>query len=250
MPVSVKEHYDGHLAPLYSWTCGGAESARTRFAALLNDLGLRPTRPGATALDLGAGSGFQALPLAAAGYTVTAVDLSEVLLAELRRDADAGELLIRTIVGDLRTFTAHVPFPAPEIIVCFGDTLPHLSSLQEIEGVIHDAAKALAPGGYLLLGFRDYSVARNGSERFIPVRSDPDRILTCFLEYTSDKVVVHDLIHTRNGQEWRLTISAYEKLRLPPRHVGEQIVRAGLQTIRDSVQNGLVTLIARKPLLF
>ena len=246
MPASVKAHYDTHLAPLYSWIHGGAAPARTRFAALRAERGRPPPRPGATALDLGAGNGFQALPLASAGYAVTALDLSEVLLAELGRDATAAGLNIRTIPGDLRKFARSAPTPAPEIVVCMGDTLPHLPALADVAGVLGDAAAAVAPGGHLLLSFRDYSVARRGADRFIPVRSEPDRIFTCFLDYGPEKLLVHDLVHTRANGEWHLAVSAYEKLRLSPVFVREQLVRAGLAIVRDTAQNGLVTLVARK----
>ena len=112
--ASVKDHYDSHLGPLYTWMSGGSEGPRTRFAELLRSLNLRPTHSGATALDLGAGNGFQALPLAQAGFRVTAVDLSEVLLAELARDAASANaaLSIRPVLGDLREVSHHCPQPA------------------------------------------------------------------------------------------------------------------------------------------
>jgi len=246
MPFSVKEHYDSHLAPLYTWMSGGAAAPRERFTALLHELGLRPTHAGATALDLGAGSGFQALPLATAGYTVTAIDLSEVLLAELARDAAAASLFVRAIVGDLREVTRHCPAPAPEVIVCMGDTLTHLATLDEVAAVLRDSAAALAPGGHLLLSFRDYTVARTGADRFIPVRSDADRIFTCFLDFGPERIAVHDIVYTRAGGDWRMAVNVYEKIRLAPAFVREQLALAGLALVRDTAQNGLVTLVARR----
>jgi len=76
--ASVKDHYDIHLASLYSWMSGGAAAARQRFVDFFHGLRLPPAKPGAQALDLGAGNGFQAIPLAQLGYQVTALDLSEV----------------------------------------------------------------------------------------------------------------------------------------------------------------------------
>src|SRR3954468_7633235 len=105
--ASVQEHYDTHLAPLYSWMSGGAAGPRQRFADLLLSLGLASPARGSTALDLGAGNGFQSIPLAQLGYPVTALDLSDVLLAELARDADG--LPIRCIHGDLREARHYCP---------------------------------------------------------------------------------------------------------------------------------------------
>lgn len=245
--ATVKEHYDSHLAPLYSWLSGGADGPRTRFTQFLDAHQLRPPTRGATALDLGAGSGFQSLPLAAAGYAVTAVDVSEVLLAELARDAATAGLTIRTVLGDLLDVARHAPTPAPSLIVCMGDTLTHLASQDAVACLIRDAAAALAPGGHLVLTFRDYTVARTGADRFIPVRSDADHVFTCFLEFSPTHVTVHDIVHTHDGAGWRTAISTYEKVRLAPAWVEADLATAGLSIIRADVQSGLATFIARRP---
>ncbi len=243
--ASVKEHYDTHLAPLYTWMSGGAAPARQRITELLRSLDLYPGHAGATALDLGAGNGFQSIPLAEAGYTVTAVDISDVLLGELERDA--GALPVRTVAGDLRDLKLHCPVPAPEVIVCMGDTLTHLSTLTDVEHLLRDASQALKPGGHMLLTFRDYTVERAGHDRFIPVRSDADCIFTCFLEFGPTHVSVHDILQTRASPGGRTAISVYEKIRLAPDWVHRQLVAAGLVIVRNTVQNGLVTLAARRP---
>jgi SAM-dependent methyltransferase len=56
----------------------------------------------ARVLDLGAGIGRVSLDLAAAGHSVTALDVSPALLGELARRADG--LPVRTVVGDARDF--------------------------------------------------------------------------------------------------------------------------------------------------
>jgi 2-polyprenyl-3-methyl-5-hydroxy-6-metoxy-1,4-benzoquinol methylase len=243
--ASVREHYATHLAPIYTWMAGGAEGPRRRFTQLVGQLGLTPTGAGATAVDLGAGNGFQSIPLAAAGFDVTAVDLSAELLAELHREA-AG-LPIRTICGDLRNLTAHLPAKAPEVIVCMGDTLTHLESLDDVSHLLKSAAAVLPPGGHLLLSFRDYTVERTGSDRFIPVRSESDRILTCFLEYGPTHVTVTDLIYARGTADWRLATSSYQKIRLAPAWVRDHITATGLQLVHQTTELGLVTLAARRP---
>lgn len=249
--ASVLDHYEMHLAPRYTWMAGGAAPARERFAALLRTLALAPTHPDATALDLGAGSGFQTLPLAAAGYHVTALDFSPTLLAELSRDAAAENLsaLITPVCADLRDLSRHVPSPAPELIVCLGDTLPHLASLDDVARVLAASAAALAPGGHLVLSFRDYTTARTGADRFIPVRSDADRLFTCFLDYSTDRVAVHDILQTRAdaAAPWHTSISVYEKLRLSPVWVRAQLAATGLTLVHDTATAGLITLAARRP---
>ncbi len=250
--ASVQAHYESHLAPLYTWICGGAAGPRARFTELLNAYGLRPLRRDATAIDLGAGSGFQTLPLAAAGYTVTAIDLSATLLAELNRDATTAGLSARVhpLDGDLCDLARHASTLAPELIVCAGDTLTHLTSLDQVDHLLRDAATALVAGGHLILTFRDYTTARTGADRFISVRSEADRIFTCFLDYGPTHVTVHDILHTRDATApgWKMSMSTYEKLRLAPALVRDLLLASGLTLVRDDLTAGLATFIAKRAL--
>jgi SAM-dependent methyltransferase len=234
---SVERHYEGLLAPVYAWMIGDPEAAFARSREALAAAGLG--RGQGLAVDLGAGSGLQSIPLAEAGFEVVAIDSSRLLLDERHRRAPA----IRVIDDDLCRFRAHAPGPCAAI-VCMGDTLTHLRSTAEVERLISDAAAALAPGGRLVLGFRDYhGPGREGADRFIPVRSDADRILTCFLEYGPDQVQVHDILHERQGAGWTMRVSAYRKLRLDPAWVAERMQAAGLEAASSAGPPGVVTLV-------
>ncbi len=68
---SVRDHYAGLLAPVYSWMAGGGEAALARGEAELDALRLTP-RGTAVAVDLGAGFGMHSVPLARRGFNVVA----------------------------------------------------------------------------------------------------------------------------------------------------------------------------------
>jgi hypothetical protein len=85
-----------------------------------------------------------------------------------------------------------------------------------------------------------------GDARFILVRADEQRILTCFLEYADTAVTVHDVLHEREGGQWRLRVSSYPKLRLPPAYVADALSVRGLRVQRQTVQGGMVRIVARK----
>ena len=245
MSTEVQRHYDTHLAPIYVWMVGDIAAASQRSRDFFAAAGLKSGAHG-VAVDLGCGFGLQAIPLAELGYAVTALDFSAELLGELR--SRAGTLPVRAVKDDLLNFPGHLTAPA-NVIVCMGDTLTHLPSLAAVNDLLHLAVANLAPGGLLALTFRDYVGAElKRDQRFIPVRSDDQRILTCFLEYGDGFVDVHDLVHARVPGGWRQSVSRYRKLRLDRHAVATWLSSLGLEIVRHDVERGLVTVLAKKPL--
>jgi len=240
---SAQAHYDQLLGPVYTWMYGGSQAAETRHRQLFESLGVG-SWPKGLAVDLGCGSGFQSIPLANLGYRVLAIDLCDTLLDELR--TRSGALPLRTVQDDLLNFPRHLD-AAPTLIVCMGDTLPHLASLDSVKQLLADSARVLAPGGRLVLTFRDLATHElKGPQRFIPVRSDLDRIFTCFLDYHQDHVEVNDLLHVRAGETWKFTTSSYRKLRLNASLIGELLTAAGFTIAHSSTEQGLVRIVAGK----
>jgi len=150
--ASVAEHYERVLSPVYSWMAGGVDGALAAGKAEIEALGL-DLPDGALVVDLGAGFGMHAIPLARAGARVIAVDSSARLLEELSRLA--GGLPIATVQDDLLSFRAHLKEKAAAIF-CMGDTLTHLPEHTNVDFLVQEAAEALAPGGRFVLSFRDY----------------------------------------------------------------------------------------------
>jgi 2-polyprenyl-3-methyl-5-hydroxy-6-metoxy-1,4-benzoquinol methylase len=244
MAKTVDAHYADHLGPVYTWMIGDIDAAFSRSDRELDVLPL-PPKAGGSAVDLGAGFGLHAIPLARRGFRVVAIDTYAPLLKELV--SRKGSLPIRTVNADLLAFRAHTPKPM-DVIVCMGDTLTHLPNQSCVESLLGDVAASLNPGGLFVATFRDYvSAPLQGDARFILVRSDEERILTCFLEYADTTVTVHDLLHQREGGSWRLRASSYPKLRLSPEWVVERLSSLGLSVRRDTAPRGMIRIAAGMP---
>jgi hypothetical protein len=241
--AAAMRHYETHLAPIYSWMLGDIEAAFARSAAELEELRLPPAAA-AVAVDLGAGLGLHAVALANRGFSVTAIDSSELLLDELRSRSAA--LPIVAINADLVDFQDFVK-RQPAVIVCMGDTLTHLPSLAAVEKLLAAVAGSLAPSGMFAATFRDYATrALEGNRRFILVRADERRILTCFLEYSQDFVTVHDVLTEQQDGAWQQRVSSYPKLRLAPDWVAAKLVAHGLEIRRSATPSGMVRIVGVK----
>lgn len=241
---TAKDHYDQQLASVYSWMAGTPEAAIKRNHELFCRLQLDSHSKG-LAVDLGAGSGFQSIPLADLGFSVIAVDFCAALLSELSNGAK--HLSIQTVHDDILNFSEHIDEQA-QVIVCMGDTLTHLESLNAVQSLLLRAGNALATNGKLILTFRDYvSVEPQGTQRFIPVQSDESTILTCFLEYREDIVEVYDLVYRKEGDRWTLSASSYPKLRIDQSWVCDRLRGAGLEVIRNEmISGGMICIVAEK----
>ncbi len=240
--ATVSEHYDKVLSDVYSWMFGGVTIAIQRNIEFFNKHHLSPNGSG-VAIDLGAGCGFQSIPLAKAGYSVTAIDIDAKLLNELNNNC--GELQINTVQDDLENFDLNTK-KGVELIVCMTDTIVHLESKEKVISVFDKVFQALENEGKFVLTFRDLTHELEDLDRFMQVKSDENTIFTCFLEYEPDTVKVHDIIYKKITGRWELVKSFYRKLRLSERWIAEQLSNCGLKKIESSIENGFVTVFASK----
>lgn len=237
----VKSHYTNHLGKFYSWMTGDFDTKSEEQKTFFSRNNIKPIQNG-IAMDLGCGHGLQSIPLAELGFKIKAIDFSKDLLHELKsRTINSIEI----IEDDFVRFDNHLSQPA-ELIVCMGDTLTHLTSLSEVETLINKASDNLIGGGKLILSYRDLSSPLNGSNRFLPVRSDHTKIHTCFLEYFDEHVQIYDLLHVKENQQWIQKVSSYPKLILPISLIKSFMNKAGFSVICEEEINRMLYLIAEK----
>ncbi|MFH0736773.1 MAG: class I SAM-dependent methyltransferase [bacterium] len=238
----IKEHYDKILSEYYSWVFGGLENNIKDNIEFFLSSGLIP-RQGGIALDLGAGSGFQSIPLGQLGYKIISIDFSEELLAEIKQNSNG--LQITTINDDILNFKKYVTNNV-ELCVCMGDTLTHLTSLEDVKKLLSDVFDVLEKQGTFVLSFRDLTKQLTGLDRIIPVRSEKDKIFTCFLEYEKDKVKVTDILYQYKNKEWQIKKSYYRKIKISKEWIITQMEDIGYLIVQSSVDNGMVKIIAKK----
>lgn len=241
---AMTEHYEGLLADHYTWMFG--VSALVKAAEQLELLQRLQVTGGELAVDLGAGSGVQSMALSDLGFhRVLAIDASPKLLRELRTHV-GDRPVAAAIQDDLMNLAQHVAPGTADAVVCMGDTLTHLAAREAVPRLFAEVFRALRANGRFVLTFRDLSSELRGVERFIPVRTAADKIMTCFLEFGPGIVMVHDLIHIQEGGTWRLLKSCYPKLRLSVQEIRAELEQAGFGIDAQEVTRGMSVLAAQK----
>jgi 2-polyprenyl-3-methyl-5-hydroxy-6-metoxy-1,4-benzoquinol methylase len=242
--MTAKEHYENHLGNFYSWMTGDFTEKQSEQQSFFSSHSILP-RFNALAFDLGSGHGLQSVSLAKLGFTVTAIDFNPQLLEELERNRKA--LSIQIVQDDFLHFLETTCVKA-ELILCMGDTLTHLENGEAVKKLIRSMEDRLLPGGRIVFSFRDLTRELKGTQRFFAVKSDAQRILTCFLEYFPDHVMVHDILHEKSGEHWTQKISAYPKLRLSEEAITMLLEQAHLKIVSSEIINRMIFLVAEKPI--
>jgi SAM-dependent methyltransferase len=144
-PITMKERYElfeskTASAPLF----GRAPDAMV--SSMAAKLGAPDAAP---VLDIGAGTGRNAIPLAQLGHPVTAIEPTPSFAEQLRNSASGAQLPVTIVTQD---------FLSPECVVENGhyrlaviaEVLTHFGRLESIRTAFSKLAEALSPGGLVV----------------------------------------------------------------------------------------------------
>ena len=109
---------------------------------------LQDLTPPARILDVGCGTGRLTLPLALRGFSVTGVDASAPMLAQLQEKADLLECPVETVTARIQDVPAEASF---EIVLCLFTVISYLSEEADLDASFQVMATALKDGGQLFL---------------------------------------------------------------------------------------------------
>ncbi len=159
----IAEYYD----LIYADWEGSMRRHGAAISAMLQVPGSSRSERALRILDVSAGIGTQALPLASLGYDVVARDLSSGAISRLSREAEERGLTIDTAQADMREVADSVDglFNA---VISFDNSIPHLLSDAEIAATFDGLSRLLTPDGALLISVRDYDEVDRGPTSIHP----------------------------------------------------------------------------------
>jgi SAM-dependent methyltransferase len=139
--LHARSSYDA-LAPAYDLLTSGYDYDRwlSAIEALAIEHGLRGRR----LLDVACGTGNSFLPLLAAGYSVTACDISPEMAA---RAGEKAEGRARVVVADMRELPLLGEF---DLITCLDDSINYLLTEAEVLRALAAMRRNLAPDGLIV----------------------------------------------------------------------------------------------------
>lgn len=157
-PLSVREsgHYQAEYATsfvekwddLIDWDAR-AEAEGEFFIKVLREHGAKKV------LDVATGTGFHSVQLLKAGFEVTSVDGSPVMLAKAFENAHKRGHILRTIQADWRLLNRDV-HDLYDAVICLGNSFTHLHDENDRRKSLAEYYATLRHDGILILDQRNY----------------------------------------------------------------------------------------------
>lgn len=193
--------------------------------------------PAESVLDVSCGIGTQSLGLAERGYQLTASDLSPGAVARAQKEAEARNLPISFSVCDMCQLYSHHG-GGFDVVICAGNSLPHLLSDSEILLALREIYACLRPGGGCILTIRQYDQEARGKGILKPfgVREEGDKRYVIFQvwdfegeQYAFSMYFIED--DKRSGAvETHVMRSRYYAI--SPHHLLELMEQAGFDEVK------------------
>jgi glycine/sarcosine N-methyltransferase len=118
-------------------------------------------------LDIGCATGELAFNLANKGAKVTGIDLNEELLNQAKSNRMQAGLQFQ--VGDMLELETDFQQNQFDSVLCFGNTLVHLQSVDLIEKMLNGVKSVLKPGGQFLMQVLNYDYILNEKVSELPL---------------------------------------------------------------------------------
>lgn len=164
-------------------------------------------RPVRRVLDCSCGIGTQALGLAAAGYEVTATDISEASVRRCAREASQRALRLTTAVADLRTLDRDVPSRF-DAVVSLDNSLPHLLTDEDLAATCAALHNVVEPDGLLCASIRDYdAILKQRPSGELPrtyETDDDERVVVQIWEWNQQHYTVRHFLLREHAGAWKV----------------------------------------------
>jgi glycine/sarcosine N-methyltransferase len=160
-------------------------------------------------LDAATGTGMHAIALAQRGYQTSGADISHGMVDHARLNAQKAGVSTRFEIsgfGNLKTTFGDEPFDA---VLCLGNSLPHILSLEDLDKTLLDFSACLKPGGLLLIQNRNFDKVVSNHERWMEPQSHVENgnewVFQRFYDFNPDGLLTFNMIILKRDVENKWT---------------------------------------------
>lgn len=173
---------------------------------------------GKRVLDAACGTGWHSIALANAGYTVTGADISPLMVARARENAQREQSAVTFVASDFAGLpqAAGADFDA---VLCLGNSLVHVLSEPDVQRSLAGMAACLRPGGLLVLHNLNYDRRMVEKPRWFQVNSGAmdgkETLVWRFADYEADEMISFNIAVFQKGADSRWTVQVQSTAQRP-----------------------------------
>lgn len=151
-------------------------------------------------IDAACGTGPYAVAFAQRGLAVVGADLSSEMLKRARTLAQTQNVTPHWLQCPMQELSQHLTEPA-DLIICLGNSLPHILNDEELAQTFAGFARLLHPGGVLVIHLLNYAKILSQRERIVAItRHGPTEFIR-FYDFLDDVIRFNLLKITWHGHQ-------------------------------------------------
>jgi len=155
--------------------------------------------PGKRILDIGCATGELAFQLAMSGASIVGIDLNKDLLKQANQKKKHSGLTFQA--GNMLELKADFKCWEFDAVLCFGNTLVHLESLELVKKMLEEAIYVLKPGGNLFIQILNYDYILNDLVTELPIIETDKIKFTRKYKFPENSSVIEFITHLEIKQE-------------------------------------------------
>ena len=215
-------------------------------------------------LDTATGTGMHAIALAQLGYLAAGSDISTGMIQKARANAISTGVQVQFVLAGFGSLAQSFGSASFDVLLCLGNSLPHLLTRSELDSALLDFAACLKPGGLLLVQNRNFDSVMAHHERWMEPQSHSEAgtewIFQRFYDFDPDGLLTFNMVILKRENQGNWTQNAVtSRLRpLVQNELVSAISEAGFETIEsygnmngdpfDSETSGNLVVLAKLPL--
>ena len=188
-------------------------------------------------LDTACGTGMHAIALASQGYQVAGADLSPRMVERARKNAVEAGAEVRFEIAGFGELSKNFGEGSFDALLCLGNSLPHVTSLEHLNMTLSDFASCLRPGGILILQNRNFNAVLAKRERWMEPQShgegDWEWLFIRFYDFESSGLITFNVLSLSRQEAgaWTQQIMSTSLLPLPQALMVEALLDIGFTDI-------------------
>lgn len=189
-------------------------------------------------LDAACGTGMHAIALAGAGHQVNAADLFPQMIEKAEQNASAAAVKVRFKTAGLGDLARNFGREQFDLLLCLGNSLPHLLSEHELLDALVDFAAVLRQGGMLLIQNRNFDAVMRREERWMEPQTFRDAegewIFQRFYDFLPGGLIRFNIVTLKQSGDsgWQSAVTSTLLRAQLHAELEQALIDAGFNTIR------------------